>query len=206
MHCGCPAPGQTFVQKLKQLASRRPTFLPRFLSPSDHTDSLNATHPSEHPVVHASFLKWAKSWRTKRREKVLQRHTRDAVKMAQGKIDQETYQRGDSHQQPFITPIITYNSKCAPYHGEVNNEETLRGACTNVSCSTTFLYSPGESCLGLHFQYTHTSSYFSVAEPGRNWICGKSNIQNRNICGHLQYVLVVAFLFAFAIIMAVPKF
>lgn len=107
-HCGCPLPGDTIGQRLSRLKRRlsSASAAPNGLIPPHRLDALSATHASEHNCVqveqHTGFTE---AERKKRAEKVRKRRERDEKAAKEGKLDVETFRRGDAHAAAFLYPV-----------------------------------------------------------------------------------------------------
>jgi hypothetical protein len=132
MHCGCPLPGNTIGQKLMSKVLFGRTERPSLLPPAN-TNILQGTHPSDHNAVFAFHQEAQReSLRRSRREKASKRRQRDAEKVQKGQLDQRAYERGEGHDQAFLTAIPLYYSGrgvagCVGFYGGVYGNNA--GAC-----------------------------------------------------------------------------
>lgn len=133
MHCGCPLPGDTLKQKISSKLKCKSQLQPPSLGsfPVD-PNFLQATHPSDHDAVFAFHLQsQSETSRRNRRSKAVKRRQRDAEKVRKGKLDGDVYQRGEGHDQAFLTPIpvcyIYGYGGCTAFHGGVYGGNA--GAC-----------------------------------------------------------------------------
>ncbi|KDQ63956.1 hypothetical protein JAAARDRAFT_74847 [Jaapia argillacea MUCL 33604] len=112
-HCGCPIPGDTIGQKLSHLRSSSGFAENILLPPMDDTSACSASHPSDHNAIYSSATSadrnLSESYRGERYEKAMKRRERDAENVKSGKMDQQTFERGEGHAQAFLIPVPMYS-------------------------------------------------------------------------------------------------
>ena len=130
--------GETIGQKLNRLslvvmARRR---MP--INPPDRDDSLLATHPSDHNAVYVDAV--SNKGREKRLSKTKKRKSRDWVKMMQGKLDEDVYNRGLGHKPAFLVPVPIYYGYEIPGAACAGVSGGFGAACANVSSPNPSLF------------------------------------------------------------------
>ncbi|TFY50729.1 hypothetical protein EVG20_g11361 [Dentipellis fragilis] len=103
MHCGCPLPGDTVGQKLSRLVTHMGMkYNPKIPVPPEHPAMLAATHPSDHNSIVVPDLPHQDAHRRQRERKIERRRQRDAELVRQGRMRQDVYDRGASHNAAFL--------------------------------------------------------------------------------------------------------
>ncbi|TCD60000.1 hypothetical protein EIP91_010927 [Steccherinum ochraceum] len=113
-YCGCPSPdekppGKTIGDHLSRFTkSFRQKAPSTALVPVHRADAHSATHPSDHNRIGLRPSGMRAIVHKRRLEEMTKRRERDAKLVKAGKLDKDTYERGEGHDYPFLWPVPLY--------------------------------------------------------------------------------------------------